>query len=110
VAKSLAWMPVGALFALGAADLPGQSGPEACAQLLHRAANAQGLAVQPGDQLVSDREGRLRRDLSAPGEVRLHYLVDRRIEGCPVAVVSPARLEAANRAVGRDLARERGRR
>ena len=80
--------------------------PPDCAQRLHRAANAQGLDTRPGDRLVSDREGRLRRDLAAPGEVRLYYLVDRRVGGCPVAVVSPIRLDEANRAVGRDLGRD----
>ena len=105
---SLSWAPLIGVFALAASDPAGQPGPADCSERLHQAANAQGTDVRPGDQLVSDRNGRLRRDLAAPGEVRLYYLVDRRIGGCPVAVVSPTRLDEANRAVGRDLARERG--
>ncbi|KQW80918.1 hypothetical protein [Brevundimonas sp. Root1279] len=106
---SLLLTPIGALVALAASD-PAQPGSQDCAQRLHQVANAQGLAVQPGDRLVSDRAGRLQRDLAAPGEVRLYYLVDRRIGGCPVATVSPVRLDDANRAVGRDLGQERGKR
>lgn len=109
MASSLFLAPLGAVVLTAAAQQP-QPLPPDCAQRLHLAANAQGLDARPGDRLVSDRDGRLRRDLTAPGEVRLYYLVDRRIGGCPVATVSPVRLDEANRAVGRDLGRDRGRR
>lgn len=102
-------MPIGAMALLAGSD-PAPPLPTDCAQRLHQVANAQGLDVRPGDRLVSDRAGRLQRDLAAPGEVRLYYLVDRRVGGCPVATVSPVRLDEANRAIGRDLGRERGRR
>lgn len=108
MAKSLLWAPMGAAAALAAFDLPQEGAPGDCARRLHQVAHAQGLEVRPGERLVSDRQGRLRRDLSRPGDVRLHYLVDRRIDGCPVAVVSPTRFEAADRAIGRELGR-RGR-
>lgn len=103
--SSLFLAPLGVVAALGGADLP-EPGPAECAQRLHQVANAQGIPLRAGERLVSDREGRLRRDLTAPGEVRLYYLVDRRVDGCSVAVVSPVRLDEANRAVGRDLGRE----
>jgi hypothetical protein len=101
------WAPLGAVAALAAVEPPPFPDPEACARRLHQVADGQGIPLRSGERLVSDRQGRLRRDLAAPGEVRLYYLVDRRIGGCPVPVVSPARLEEANRAIGRDLARER---
>lgn len=109
MASSLFLAPFGAL-ALTAAGQQVPPLPPDCVQRLHQVANAQGLDVRPGDRLVSDRDGRLRRDLAAPGEVRLYYLVDRRIGGCPVAVVSPVRLDEANRAVGRELGEGRRRR
>ncbi|GAA0653327.1 hypothetical protein GCM10009101_28970 [Brevundimonas lenta] len=99
---SLILAGLGAAAAMGPADTPGPSNG-ACEQRLHQAALAQGVAVRPGERVVSDREGRLRRDLT-PGEVRLYYLVDRRIDGCPVPVASSAPLPEANRAVGRNLA------
>lgn len=108
MASSLFMAPLAVVALTAVAQQPAPLPPD-CAQRLHQAANAQGLDARPGDRLVSDREGRLRRDLAAPGEVRLYYLVDRRVGGCPVAVVSPVRLDEANRAVGRDLGRERPR-
>jgi hypothetical protein len=104
------WAPLSAAAALTAAVPSPEPDPRSCAQRLHQVADSHGIPLRLGERLVSDREGRLRRDLAAPGEVRLYYLVDRRIGGCPVSTVSPARLDEANRAVGRDLARERGRR
>ena len=90
-----------------------QLGPDAtigalsCERRLQRVADAHGLSLQPGDRLVSDRAGRLRRE-TAPAEVRMHYLVDRQIGGCPVPVVSSTRLDEANRAVGRVIGRDGG--
>ncbi len=111
--SSLAVPSAIALFAASAQippTIPDPASPlEDCQRRLTRVADAHGLRLQPGERLVSDREGRLRRDV-ADGEVRLHYLVDRRIGGCAVPVVSPTRLDEANRAVGRVLGREDRRR
>ena len=87
----------------------GAVGSLSCERRLQRVADAQGVLLQPGERLVSDRQGRLSRD-AAVGEVRMHYLVDRQIGGCPVPVVSPTRLDEANRAVGRVIGRDGGRR
>ncbi|HST92979.1 MAG TPA: hypothetical protein VLJ13_12360, partial [Brevundimonas sp.] len=110
MAKSSLWAwSVGVVTAAAVFPVSGQILPFApdaavgtlsCERRLQRVADAQGLSLQPGERLVSDRAGRLRRD-PRPAEVRMHYLVDRQIGGCPVPVVSPTRLDEANRAVGR---------
>jgi len=81
--------------------------PPACNLLLRRVAEAQGTEVPAGARLYSDRQGRIMPLSADPGVVRLHYLVDRRVGGCPVAVVNPA-LGISERAYpARELGRSR---
>jgi hypothetical protein len=113
MANSHLWSSICAAAAATVVLLPGQLPPDTpapsvattCERLFQRVTDGQGVPLQRGERLVSDREGHLRRDL-ATREVRLHYLVDRQIRGCRVPVVSPVRLEDANRAIGRVLGGE----
>ena len=116
MARSSVWAPVGVAVAAAVFPVSGQIvqirpdttvGTLSCERRLQRVADAHSLSLQPGERLVSDRAGRLRRD-AAPAEVQMHYLVDRQIGGCPVPVVSPTRLDEANRAVGRVIGRDGG--
>lgn len=78
-----------------------------CTDRLQRVAEAQELRLRPHERLVGDPSGRFWGTEPTNGEVRLVYLLERRIDGCSVPLVSSVRLEEAERAIERDLARPR---
>jgi hypothetical protein len=77
-----------------------------CSIPLQHADGARAPALRLDERLVGDRSGRFWTG-TADDEVRLVYLLERTVDGCPVPLVSATRLQEAERAVGRDLAAPR---
>ena len=78
-----------------------------CTDRLQRVAEAQELRLRPHERLVGDPSERYWATEPTNGEVRLVYLLERRIDGCSVPLAPSVRLEEAERPIARDLARPR---